>query len=100
MGTLTRVGLWCKRRPALAGLLFALVLAMVGATGLSLAIARQQADRARDQARAAETERILRNQAVAERDRAARQAYNSAINLAWREWHDGNPARMRARFSN
>ena len=31
-----------------------------------------------------------------ERDRNARQAYTSAINLAYREWHDGNPARMRA----
>ncbi len=27
---------------------------------------------------------------------APRQAYTSATNLAWREWHDGNPARTRS----
>ncbi len=96
VGPLTRTALWCKRRPALAGLLIALVLALVGASVLSLVIARQQTGRAREQAVAAHNERVLRDQAVAERDRAARQAYTSATNLAWREWHDGNPARTRS----
>ena len=89
VGTLARTWMWCKRRPALAGLLAALVASLVGATGLSIAYARQQTERAK-------TETLLREQATSERDRNARQAYTSAINLAYREWHDGNPARMRA----
>jgi WD40 repeat protein/serine/threonine protein kinase len=88
VGSLTRVRLWSKRRPALAALIAALVLAMVGVTALSIAYARQQADRSN-------TERALRQQAVRERDRNARLAYMSSINLAAREWQDANPARMR-----
>jgi WD40 repeat protein len=88
VGPLTRFGLWCKRRPALAGLLAALFFSLFAATGISIAYARQQADRAK-------TEAILRKQAVDERDRNARQAYTHAINLASREWRDGNPASAR-----
>jgi WD40 repeat protein len=83
-----RTWLWCKRRPALAGLLAALALSLIGATGLSIAYARQQADRAK-------IERLLRLEAMKERDRNARQAYISGINLAWHEWQDANPARVR-----
>lgn len=45
-------------------------------------------------ARDAEAE--VRVQAVAERDRSARNAYINAVNLAWQEWFQGNPARTRA----
>ena len=62
VGAAERAWLWCKRRPALAGLLAALVGSLIGATGLSIAYARQQADRAR-------SERLLRLEATKERDR-------------------------------
>ena len=60
VGSAERAWLWCKRRPALAGLLAALVGSLIGATGLSIAYARQQADRAR-------SERLLRLEATKER---------------------------------
>ncbi len=87
VGPVERAWLWSRRRPALAGLLAALVLALAGATCLSIAYARQQADRAR-------SERLLRMEATTERDRSARQAYISSINLAWNEWQNANPARV------
>jgi eukaryotic-like serine/threonine-protein kinase len=87
VGAVERAWLWSRRRPALAGLLAALVLALAGATGLSIAYARQQAERAR-------SERLLRMEATTERDRSARQAYVSSIKLAWNEWQGANPARV------
>jgi WD40 repeat protein len=87
VGPVERAWLWSRRRPALAGLLAALVVALAGATVLSIAYARQQADRAR-------SERLLRMEATTERDRSARQAYVSSINLAWNEWQGANPARL------
>ena len=103
VGPLERAWLWCKRRPAVAGLLTALVLALFASTGVSLAyareqskVARQQADRAREQTESAQNERLLRDQAVAERDRTARLSYVNAINLAWHEWRDGNLSRVSA----
>ena len=88
VGPLERAWLWSRRRPALAGLLAVLLLALVGSTVVSIAYARQQADRAR-------IERLLRSVAITERDRSERQAYISSVNLAWHEWQDANPARVR-----
>jgi WD40 repeat protein/tRNA A-37 threonylcarbamoyl transferase component Bud32 len=95
VGAAERAWLWCRKRPALMGLLSALVLVLIAASGILVAYARQQAELARQQADRAHTERLLRVQAIAERDRAGRQAYVNAINLAWNAWQDGNPARVR-----
>jgi WD40 repeat protein len=88
VGPAERAWLWCRRRPGLAALLVALFISVLGAAAVSVAYARQQADRAR-------TERSLRLEANQERERSDRQAYVSRINLAWRQWQDANPARCR-----
>jgi predicted Ser/Thr protein kinase len=95
VGPAERTRLWCKRRPALATLLAALALSLLGGIVLSIAYARQQAAYARQQADRARTERLLRLEAMEQRDRNARQAYISGVNLARREWQDANPARFR-----
>ena len=46
--------------------------------------------------RARDAEAAARNEAIAQRDRSARTAYASSLNLARREWLDGNPARLRS----
>ncbi len=95
VGAAGRVWLWSRRRPALAGLAAVLALSIVGAGIFTLIYARQQADRARaERALRIEADR-QRDLADHERDRAARQAYVSNVNLAWREWQDANPVRTR-----
>jgi eukaryotic-like serine/threonine-protein kinase len=88
VGPAERAWLWCKRRPALAGLIAALALSLISATGLSIAYARQQASRAR-------TEQLLRKEAIKMRDLSARQTYISLVKLAWFEWQEAHPARVR-----
>jgi WD40 repeat protein len=83
VGALVRSWLWCKRRPALAGMLAALALLLLGTTIFLIAYARLQADQAR-------IERTLLKAAVTQNERNARLAYDSAMRLAWSDWQDGN----------
>jgi WD40 repeat protein len=102
VGPVERAWLWSRRRPALAGLVAMLMISFLGATVLTIAYARQQAERARSElllreeaTRERDRSALLREEAIRERDRNARQAYIGNINLAWREWQDANPARVR-----
>jgi WD40 repeat protein len=117
VSTSVRAWMWCKRRPAIAGLSVALalvVLAGVIAAGTqwraavrNAGIARKNADDARRnadqaeanarQARDNEQEALRRGELLSRSNRRLRLAdYASRIQLAQREWELGNIARVRA----
>jgi WD40 repeat protein len=89
-GTLTRAVKWARRRPTVAGLLgfsAALLLCiLIGGTLLNLELQGQR-DFARDQQNIAERER---DRARLENRLARRHLYAAHLNLAHREWHNGN----------
>jgi WD40 repeat protein/tRNA A-37 threonylcarbamoyl transferase component Bud32 len=112
-----RAWMWCRRRPAIAGL--SVALALVALAGLIAAgtqwraavrnaeIARKNADDARRnadkaeanarQARDNEQEAIRRGELLARSNRRLRLSdYASRVQLAQREWELGNIARVRA----
>jgi WD40 repeat protein/tRNA A-37 threonylcarbamoyl transferase component Bud32 len=112
-----RAWMWCRRRPAIAGL--SVALALVALAGVIAAgtqwraalrnagIARRNADDARRnadqaeanarQARESEQEALRRGELLARSNRRLRLAdYASRVQLAQREWELGNIARVRA----
>jgi WD40 repeat protein/serine/threonine protein kinase len=100
---------WAKRRPAVAGLVAALMLAAVGLVvggiwftislrhALALANASAEAERTAKEAAQEEQKRAdeARQQADAARIKVEWLAYAGQIGLAQREWQDGNVAHAR-----
>jgi eukaryotic-like serine/threonine-protein kinase len=89
------------RAAVLSASVFALLLlatAVVSAVLAKIAMfERAQADAERQKVLiASAAESRARQQAVAERDRSAHNAYISAVSLARQEWLQGNPARTRS----
>jgi hypothetical protein len=94
---------WARRRPAVAALLAALVLAALGMAGggawftlslqRALGVAEDERDKADEAGKQAEDER---HRADAARTRAEWLAYAGQIALAQREWQDGNVGHARA----
>jgi tRNA A-37 threonylcarbamoyl transferase component Bud32 len=109
VGPAERARLWCRRRPAVAALTALLVVvALAGLAAaatqwrvavLNTAAARRSAREAIENAelaRASEREATRRGEEMARSNRRLRQAaYASAMQLAQREWDQGNIPRVR-----
>jgi WD40 repeat protein len=108
IGNLSRAWRWCKRKPVVAGMAAALVIAtMIGVAGITWqwrraesesATAEGQRDAAREQARIAKNERIAADKqralAVSRERTARRLVYSSRMTLALRSWHDSRIAEV------
>jgi WD40 repeat protein len=109
VGRADRVWRWARRNPAVAGLLAAVVLALVAGTALSSYFAVQATRRAREagenavaaeanavQMRAEKGRADQESQRARDSERAARRnLYVAHINLAQRAWEDGQVSRAR-----
>jgi tRNA A-37 threonylcarbamoyl transferase component Bud32 len=114
ISTAARAWMWCKRRPAIAGLSAALLLvALIGliAAGTQWRAAVANAEAALKNAREAtanaeraqksEREAVQRRDELARSNRGLRLAgYASALQLAQREWELGNVLRVRTVLSS
>jgi WD40 repeat protein/tRNA A-37 threonylcarbamoyl transferase component Bud32 len=107
VSTSVRAWMWCKRRPAIAGLSAALVL--VALIGLVAAGTQWRAAVANAAEATANAERAMKSEqdAVQQRDALARSnrglrlaGYASAMQLAQREWELGNVPRVRTVLSS
>jgi WD40 repeat protein len=103
VGPLTRGWLWCRRHPAIAGLSAALALVTLAglvAAGTQWRAAVRNAVQAEANARLArdhEQEALRRGESLARSNRQLRLAgYASAMQLAQREWEQGNISNARA----
>jgi WD40 repeat protein/serine/threonine protein kinase len=96
VGRVERLGRWCRRNPAVAGLLTALALSLVIGTGVAAYLAAAAVGRARD----AEAQKERADQKAAEAEANATRAtdearqslrnlYLAQINLADNAWRDG-----------
>jgi WD40 repeat protein/serine/threonine protein kinase len=88
-----RLGRWCRHNPVIAALVAAVILvSTLGAITASILAVRASASAQRADG-AAQLALQLRDQARADRDRAAWLAYAGKISLAQQAWKHGEPAR-------
>jgi WD40 repeat protein/tetratricopeptide (TPR) repeat protein len=93
LGRIARVVKWARRRPAVAGLLAAIVVLTLGALTTITGLYRNavaEGKRAREQEGIAKTEK---ERAEKQLERSERLLYASQIQAAQREWEVGNVAR-------
>jgi WD40 repeat protein len=101
IGRAERTWRWCRRNPALAGLLTATAAALLAGTlfstyfGIQASSRAQEAeDSAAEAKRSAEQERQQSARAQEEKRKAERNLYVADISMAARDWEDGNVGRM------
>jgi WD40 repeat protein len=95
VGRLTRGWRWCRRNPAVAGLLLAVGLALLLGAGVASAFALMADDKARKEAAARKDADENARRATENAREAARRLYISDLRLVQQAWEQGNYDRAR-----